>query len=280
MRICSTSSCTTGLRAGHGNDRRTACAGSLRSSAAVLSTRSASGTGVSCGSRGRAKTSRSWTMSLSESTRATTSPMIGAVAAVRRHAAADHLQRPLDRGERVLDLVRDHRGHLAEACQRRLLAQLLLRPLAIGDVVADRHVLVRPAALVEERHDRRVHPVDRSVLGAVAQLAAPDAAVGDRVPQIADELLRVVAGVDDAMIRPSSSSRGYFEISTNLSLTKVISPLTFVVATIAAWLSAKFVSARSLTDRSSALPGLRRNWVTSHAVTQMPTIVSARLMTA
>ena len=78
--------------------------------------------------------------------------------------------------------------------------------------------------------------------------------------------------------RPSSSSREYFEISTNLSLTKVISPLTLVVATIAAWFRAKLVSARFFVDVSSARPV----WAyleTSHAVTQMPTSVSPRLTT-
>ena len=53
---------------------------------------------------------------------------------------------------------------------------------------------------------------------------------------------------------PSSSAREYFEISTNLSFAKVICPFTFVVATIAAWLSAKFVSARSFAERWSARP--------------------------
>src|SRR6266567_6372066 len=78
---------------------------------------------------------------------------------------------------------------------------------------------------------------------------------------------------------PSSSPRGYFDISTNLSLTNVISPLTFVVATIAAWLRAKFVSARFLVDWLSARP-VNAYFETSHAVTQMPTIVNARLTIA
>ena len=40
-------------------------------------------------------------------------------------ALADHLDRAADRRERILHLVRDDRGHLAEARQRRLLAQPL-----------------------------------------------------------------------------------------------------------------------------------------------------------
>ena len=38
----------------------------------------------------------------------------------------------------------------------------------VGDFVADRHVLIRLAALVEERHDRRVDPVVAAVVGPVA----------------------------------------------------------------------------------------------------------------
>ena len=53
---------------------------------------------------------------------------------------------------------------------------------------------------------------------------------------------------------PTSSSRAYFEISTNRSFANVISPFTFVVATIAAWLSAKLVSARSFAEAASARP--------------------------
>src|SRR5687767_15662536 len=54
--------------------------------------------------------------------------------------------------------------------------------------------------LVEERHDRRVHPVERAVFRPVPYFPAPDAALRDRPPEIADELLRVKPRVDDAMI--------------------------------------------------------------------------------
>ena len=56
--------------------------------------------------------------------------------------------------------------------------------------------------VVEERHDGRVDPVEVAVLGAVAELAVPDVAVGDRPPELADELLRVIGGVDDPVILP------------------------------------------------------------------------------
>lgn len=49
--------------------------------------------------------------------------------------------------------------------------------------------------------------------------------------------------------RPISSSREYCEISQNLSLTDVMTPVTSVVATIADWSSANFTSASSLSSR-------------------------------
>ena len=45
-----------------------------------------------------------------------------------RQPAADDLDRAADAGQRVLHLVGDDRGHLAEPGQRGLLAQLLLDP--------------------------------------------------------------------------------------------------------------------------------------------------------
>ena len=56
----------------------------------------------------------------------------------------------------------------------------------LGDVTTNGRVLIRLAAGIEERHDRRVDPVVVAVLGAVAQFAVPDATVGDRVPQLAN----------------------------------------------------------------------------------------------
>src|SRR5215204_1732180 len=86
--------------------------------------------------------------------------------------------------------------------ERRLLVYALLGALALGDVVTDGDVLVWLALGVEEGDDGRVHPVERAVLGAVANLPAPDAAGGDSRPEFADELLRVVGRVDDAVVLP------------------------------------------------------------------------------
>src|SRR6476620_9662247 len=94
----------------------------------------------------------------------------------------------------------DDGGHLTEPGERRLLAQQHLRTLAFGDVRSNGHVLIRFAAVVEKRHDRRVYPVERSILGPVSNLAAPDPAVRDRLPESLDEFLGVVSRVDEPMI--------------------------------------------------------------------------------
>jgi hypothetical protein len=123
--------------------------------------------------------------------------------------------------------------HLAEARERRLLREPLFRGLARGDVRANRDVLIRLAVVVKEGHDRRVHPVKMPVLGAVSDLAVPDASVGDRHPQGADELLRVQSELMMRWSWPINSSRLYPRSRRNLSLTYVILPWTSVVATIA-----------------------------------------------
>ena len=59
------------------------------------------------------------------------------VAGFGRQPRADHLDGAAHRGERVLDLVRDHRGHLAEPRQRGGFAQLILELGAARQVVQD-----------------------------------------------------------------------------------------------------------------------------------------------
>ena len=83
-----------------------------------------------------------------------------------------------------------------------MLADALLIAFALGDLVANGDVLIRLALFIEERHDGRVHPIDRAVFRAVANLAAPDSPARNRRPEIAYELLRVITGVDDAMVLP------------------------------------------------------------------------------
>ena len=61
-------------------------------------------------------------------------------------------------------------------------------------------VLARLPASVQKRYDRRIHPVVCPVLGAIAQLASPHPAAHDGAPEIANELFRVIARVDDPVI--------------------------------------------------------------------------------
>src|SRR5262245_23135270 len=75
---------------------------------------------------------------------------------------------------------------------------------------------------------------------------------------------------------PSSSSREYFEISQNLSLTSVIVPLVFVVARMADWSSAYLtsVTVRAVRERSI---DVRRSLTTIHAMAQTMASATARL---
>src|SRR6266571_4309772 len=66
--------------------------------------------------------------------------------------------------------------------------------------MANGYVLIRLALGIEKRNDGRIHPIDAAVFRAITQLALPDSAATDRGPQIADELFRVIARVDDAVI--------------------------------------------------------------------------------
>jgi hypothetical protein len=65
---------------------------------------------------------------------------------------------------------------------------------------ADRDVLPGLAGLVQERNDGRVDPVEASVLGPVPDFAVPDMAPPDRGPEVAEELLGMVAGIDDPVV--------------------------------------------------------------------------------
>lgn len=106
--------------------------------------------------------------------------------------------------------MRDDGRKLPKLCERSLIYEPLLGRLALCDVAADREVLPRLAGCVEERHDRRIHPVERAILGAIPDLAAPDAPLRNRAPQIAEELLGMEPGVDDAMVLPYQLFTGVF----------------------------------------------------------------------
>ena len=72
--------------------------------------------------------------------------------------------------------------------------------LAGGDVEADRGIAVHLALRVEMRNDGRIDPVERAVLAAVADLAMPDPALGDRAVKRAEEVRVMQAGSQHAVI--------------------------------------------------------------------------------
>ena len=95
----------------------------------------------------------------------------GAIALVGRHPRRDHLQRTADARDRVLHLVRNHRGHFAELRERFLFRQPLLEQDAVAQVVKD----AREAAFaVVGLHlpDRQMHGKGRAVLAAGGDFAA------------------------------------------------------------------------------------------------------------
>ena len=76
----------------------------------------------------------------------------------------------------------------------------MLGEFQAGDVVTNRHVLVGLPALVEKRNDRRIDPVNVSVLRAVSDFASPYLTTRNRCPQVAHELFRVVTRIDDPVV--------------------------------------------------------------------------------
>jgi hypothetical protein len=104
----------------------------------------------------------------------------------------------------------DHRGagrrieHIGQQGAR--VAQLLLGQLAQRHVVADGDETLDTAIGIEERGDHAVHPVQRAVLGAVADLAAPGATGQHGLPQVGPEGAVMHPGVVD-VVGPDRSAR-------------------------------------------------------------------------
>jgi hypothetical protein len=111
--------------------------------------------------------------------------------------------------------VSHDRSELTKLRQGCLFSQLRFDVLPGGDVVSNRQVLARFAVTIEERDDGGIDPVERAVLGAVADLALQIRRVRSS-PQLAP-IPWVMSRVDDAVVLPISSSRAC-EISQNLSL--------------------------------------------------------------
>ena len=77
---------------------------------------------------------------------------------------------------------------------------------------------------------------NRSVLGAIAQLAAPDLAVRDRSPQLANELLRVKPRIEDPVILADQLlARVLRDLAELVVDVYLIRPGTSVIATMADW---------------------------------------------
>jgi hypothetical protein len=75
------------------------------------------------------------------------------------------------------------------------------------DFGADGDVFLGLAALVHERRDGGVHPVEAARLVAIADFAIPGAAIGDGAPHVLIDLRRMRAGFEDAVVLAQSSSR-------------------------------------------------------------------------
>ena len=164
--------------------------------------------GAIFGGVGRANTSRSWTISFNPSIRVWISSMTARSGAPSSIRPPIHLEGATDSRERILDLVGNDGRHLSEASERLLFPQLGLGSLALGDLEPDRHVLIRRSVVVQERHDRGVDPVQGSPLGHVLDLTGPDLPSRNRGPQLAEELLRVSARVEEAMVLPQQLRLG------------------------------------------------------------------------
>ena len=74
--------------------------------------------------------------------------------------------------------------------------------LTLGDVGTDRHVPGGFALLVDKRHDGGGYPVQAAILGAVADIALPDLAVGDGLIQVDEKIQGVGAGIEQAVVLP------------------------------------------------------------------------------
>ena len=77
-----------------------------------------------------------------------------------------------------------------------------LQALVFGDVSTDGNVLLRFSVRVEIWIDGRRHPIKVAVFGTIANRPLPNLTVRNSRPKVFEEFLRVMAGVDDAMVLP------------------------------------------------------------------------------
>src|SRR3546814_5432152 len=73
----------------------------------------------------------------------------------------------------------------------------------LADIKTNRQVaLDLTGRIVDHRHQGGIDPMQRTVLGPVADLTLPDLPQGDGAPHGAEELTRVLTGVDQTMVSP------------------------------------------------------------------------------
>ena len=73
---------------------------------------------------------------------------------------------------------------------------------AVRDVRSDGDVLLDATVVAQERGDDALDPVERAILGAIADLATPALSTGDRAPEVTPERGIVSSRVDDAVVAP------------------------------------------------------------------------------
>ncbi len=102
--------------------------------------------------------------------------------------------------QNILIEIAYENGILCLVQQCGLFANLLFSAFTLGDVAANRDVLVGLSFGVEKRNDRCVDPVITTVFRPISYFSTPDFSARDSGPQLSNEFFRMVSGVDDAMI--------------------------------------------------------------------------------
>ena len=97
-----------------------------------------------------------------------------------------------------------------------LLPNAFLGKLSLCDLITDRGILKWFSRFVDKRNDGCVDPVDGTVFCAVAQLAVPYVSVCDRRPDVSDEFLRVISGIDYSMVLAEQLLTTVFRYFTKL----------------------------------------------------------------
>src|SRR5882757_6373371 len=94
-----------------------------------------------------------------------------------------------------------HAGYLFDALEERLAFDhaALGFPMS-GDIEADGDVFFNPAVFTQNRGNDAIHPVDGTVSGAIANLAAPGFSNVEVLPQALPKFSRMRARTDDTVI--------------------------------------------------------------------------------